>query len=78
MFVKGGLVCLVLYMNDIILAAPNLDSINKEIREFEVSMDDQVHPFQLHNAGHVGDFLQIRIDKLGDQKYNLTQLGLTN
>ena len=40
--------------------------------------EDHVHSFQLKNGGQVGDFLGIRIEKLGPRTLNLTQSALTN
>ena len=61
-------------MDDNILAGPNLDNINKEIHGLGVSNDkNEVHSFQLRDERQVGDFLGIRIGKLGDRKFNLTQ-----
>ena len=69
---KGDLVCLV-YVDDTILAGSDLDAINKEIQGLGVSTEEQDHSFQLRNEGQVGDFLGIRIEKLGDRKFNLNQ-----
>lgn len=65
LFMKGNPVYLV-YVDDNILAGPNLDNVNKEIQGLEVSNKDQVHSFQLRDEGQLGDFLGIRIEKLGD------------
>ena len=35
--------------------------------------EDRVHSFQLKDEGQVGDFLGIRIEKLGPVTFNLTQ-----
>ena len=77
LFMKGDLVCLV-YVDGTILAGPNLDNINKEIAGLGVSTTDQIHSFQLRDEGQVGDFLGIRIEKLGERTFHLTQTGLTN
>ena len=77
LFMKGDLVCLV-YVDDTILAGPNLDNINREITGMGVSTKDQTHCFQLRDEGQVGDFLGIRIEKLRERKFHLTQTGLTN
>ena len=39
---KGDLVCLV-YVDDTILAGPNLNDINKEIQGLGVSTEEQAH-----------------------------------
>ena len=77
LFMKGDLIFLV-YVDDKILAGPNVDNINKEIQGLGVSTNNQVHSFQLRDEGSVGDFLWIRIEKLGDRKFNLTQTGMIN
>ena len=74
---KGNMICLV-YVDDKILCGPNLDKINEEIRGLGIKGEDQVHSFQLKDEGQVGDFLGIRIEKLGPGTFNLTQSGLTN
>ena len=61
-FMKGDLIFLV-YVDDTILAGPNMDDINKEITGLGVSDEDQVHSFQLRDKGQVGDFLGISIGK---------------
>ena len=77
LFMKGDLICLV-NIDDTILAGPNMDDINKEIAGLGVSDEDQVHRFQLRDEGQVGDFLGIRIEKLGPRNFNLNQSGLIN
>ena len=75
LFMKGDSIYLV-YIDDTILTGSNLEDINKEIEGLGVSSYDQVHSFQLRDEGQVGDFLGIRIEKLGSRKFNLTQTGL--
>ena len=53
-----------MYVDDTILAGPNLDDINKEIQGLGVSTEEQARSFQLRDEGKVGDFLGIRIEKL--------------
>ena len=60
LFMKGDLVYLV-YVDDTILAGPNLDNVNKETQGLGVITNDQAHTFQLRDEGQVGDFLGIRI-----------------
>jgi hypothetical protein len=47
-----------------------------EICGLGVNSLEQRHSFQLRNEGEVGDFLGIRIQKEGNDKFNLTQTGL--
>ena len=69
LFMKGNIICLV-YVDDKILCVPNLDEINEEIRGLRTKGEDQVHSFQLKDEGQVGDFLGIRIEKLGPGTFN--------
>ena len=77
LFMKGDMICLI-YVDDTILCGPNLDDINKEIKGLGVAGDNQKHSFQLRDEGQVGDFLGIRIEKIGPHKFNLIQTGLIN
>ena len=61
------------YVDDKILCGPNLDETNEEIRGLGIKGDDQVNSFQLKDEVQVGDFLGIRIEKLGPGTFNLTQ-----
>jgi hypothetical protein len=77
LFMKKNMICLV-YVDDTILASPDSEAIEREITGLGVSTDEQRHQFQLRDEGEVGDFLGIRIEKLGTRKFNLTQTGLIN
>ena len=74
---KGNMICLV-YVDDKILSGTSLDKINEDIRGLGIKGENQVHSFQLKDKGQVGDFLDIRMEKLGLGTFNLTQSGLTN
>ena len=71
---KKNMICLV-YVDDTILASPDSKAIEHEITGLGVSTDEQRHQFQLRDEGKVGNFLGIRIKKLGPRKLNLTQTG---
>ena len=75
LFMKLNMICLV-YVDDTILASPDSKAIEREITGLGVSTDEQRH--QLRDEDGVGDFLGIRIEKLGSCKFNLTQTGLIN
>ena len=77
LFMKKNIICLV-YVYDMISASPDSEAIECEITGLGVSIDKQRHQFQLSDEGEVGDFLGIRIEKLGPHKFNLTQTGLIN
>ena len=74
---KNQMVCIV-YVDDTILAGPDKAALNNEIKGLGVSTDKQVHSFGLQDEEEVGDFLGIRIEKIGDSKFHLTQIGLIN
>ena len=69
--------CLVC-VDDTILVEPKLENINKEITSLGISTKDQTHIFQLRDEGQVGNFLGIRIEKLGERKFHITQTGLVD
>ena len=69
------MICVV-YVDDTILAGPDINAIEEEIRGLGVSKDEQRHTFQLRDEGEVGDFLGIRIQKTGKQQFKLCQPGL--
>ena len=75
LFMKKNMVCLV-YIDDTILAGPDKTAIENKIRGLGVSTDEQVHKFGLHDEGEVRDFLGIRKEKLGTDKFHLTQTRL--
>jgi len=76
-FMKKNMICLV-YVDDTIIASPDSEAIELKSTGLRVSTDEQRHQFQLRDEGEVGDFLGIRIEKLGSRKINLTQTGLIN
>ena len=53
-----------------------MEYIVKEMHGLGVNTKDQIHSFQLRDEGQVGEFLGLRIEKMGDGKFNLTQTGL--
>ena len=77
LFLKRNMIC-VIYVDDTILAGPDGDELEKEIAGLGVSSNEQQHKFELRNEGEVGDFLGIRIEKMGDQHFLLSQPGLIN
>ena len=77
LFMKRDMICLI-YVDDTIIAGPDSAAIDREIHNLGVSNDEQHHQFELRDEGEVGDFLGIRIEKLGPRKFNLTQTGLIN
>jgi len=74
---KKDIICVV-YVDDTILAGPDPDALEKEIKGLGVSDDEQRHKFELRDEGEVGDFLGIRIAKTGPGEFILTQTGLIN
>ena len=51
-------------------------AIEELIKSLGIAKDEQRHAFELRYEGEVGDFLGICIEKLGEQKFTLTQIGL--
>jgi hypothetical protein len=75
LFMKAGMICVV-YVDDTILCGPDSAALEAEIKGLGVNNLEQRHAFQLRNEGEIGDFLGIRIQKLGNEAFNLTQTGL--
>ena len=69
------MICVV-YVDDTIIAGPDSDAIEHEIKLLGITNDEYHHKFQLRDEGEVGDFLGIRIKKTGPNQFNLTQPGL--
>ena len=68
----------VVYVDDMIMSGPNGKVIENEIKSLGIHDREKRHTFELKCAGEVNDFLGIRIEKLGDKQFNLTQSGLIN
>ena len=75
LFMKGEMICVV-YVDDTIIAGPDSQAIEEEIRLLGITNDEFQHKFQLRDEGEVGDFLGIRIKKVGKNSFNLSQPGL--
>ena len=75
LFMKKDMICVV-YVDDTIIAGPDSDAIEHEIKLLGITNDEYHHKFQLRDEGEVGDFLGIRIKKTGPNQFNLTQPGL--
>ena len=77
LFMKKDLMC-VIYVDDMIMSGPDPNVIENEIKNLGIHDNEKRHSFELKSAGEVNDFLGIRIEKLGEHKFNLTQPGLIN
>ena len=75
LFMKKDMICVV-YVDDTIIAGPDQKAINELIKTLGVKEAGQSHTFALRDEGEVGDFLGIRIEKVGGNKFLLTQPGL--
>ena len=75
LFMKKDMICVV-YVDDTILAGPSSDALEELISSLGIADDEQRHKFELRDEGEVGDFLGIRIEKVGPTKFLLTQTGL--
>jgi hypothetical protein len=77
LFMKKDMICVV-YVDDTILTGPDAQAIEKVIKSLGIKKDDQMHTFELRDEGEVGDFLGIRIEKVGSNSFQLSQTGLIN
>ena len=75
LFMKKDMICVV-YVDDTILVGPNASDLNNVIASLGIADEEQRHVFDLRDEGEVGDFLGIRIEKSGLNKFILTQSGL--
>jgi hypothetical protein len=75
LFMKQDMICVV-YVDDTILCGPDETALEAEIKGLGVHNLEKRHAFQLRNEGEVGDFLGIRIQKNGENKFHMTQTGL--
>ena len=66
----------VIYVDNTIIAGPDASAIDALIKDLGISNHEQRHVFQLRDEGEVGDFLGIRIEKLSQNKFYLSQPGL--
>lgn len=75
LFMKKDLICVV-YVDDTIIAGPDVKAIDKLIQDLGVIKGTWCHQFELRDEGSVGDFLGIRIKHIASNKFLLTQPGL--
>ena len=68
----------VVYVDDAIFSGPDGRIIEDEIRGLGIHDNEKRHSFKLKCTGEINDFLGIRVEKLGNKKFNLTQTGLIN
>ena len=71
------MICVV-YVDDTIIAGPDSAAIEELIHSLGVAKDEQRHTFELRDEGEVGDFLGIRIERMADKSFKLSQSGLIN
>ena len=72
---KGLVICVIYVDGDTIFARANLTALEKETTALGISTQEQRHTFLLRNAGSVGAFLGIQIEKIGPATFELTQTG---
>ena len=77
LFMKQDMTCVV-YVDDTIIAGPDAKAIDDLITSLGVAHDEQRHTFELRDEGEVGDFLGIRIERMADSSFKLSQSGLIN
>ena len=68
----------VVYVDDAIFSGPDGRIIEDEIRGLGIHDNEKRHSFELKCTGEINDFLSIRIEKLGNNKFNLMQTSLIN
>ena len=71
LFMKEEMIYVV-YVDDTIIAKSDSQSIEEEIRLLGITNDDFLHKLQLRDECEVGDFLGIRIKKVGNNSFNLS------
>ena len=76
LFMKKNMIC-VIYVDDTIIAGPNVAEIESLIKDLGISKYEERHTFELRDEGEVGDFLGIRIEKRSSNSFYLSQPGLT-
>ena len=67
----------VIYVDDTIFTGTNQVLIDKKIKLLGLKQDHEERPFEFRDEGELSAFLSIKIDKLDDKKYDLSQPGLT-
>ena len=75
LFMKDKMICLI-YVDDTIITGPDPKAIDDLISSLGMTVDDQVHTFELRDEGEVGAFLGIQIERNADKTFYLTQTGL--
>ena len=63
LFMKKDMICVV-YVDDTIIAGPDSDAIEHEIKLLGITNDEYHHKFQLRDEGEVGDFSALESRKL--------------
>ena len=75
LFMKDKMICLI-YVDDTIITGPDPKAIEDLISSLGMTVDDQVHTFELRDEGEVGAFLGIQIERNANKTCYLTQTGL--
>ena len=75
LFMKHNMM-VVVYVDDTIIAGPDADKIEELIKDLGVADEEERETFMLRDEGSVGDFLGIRIEKLANDTFTLSQTGL--
>ena len=75
LFMKNEMIC-VIYVDDTIFAGPSQSAIDKEVKLLGIKHNSEDRPFEFRDEGEVSAFLGIKITKLNDQEFYLSQPGL--
>ena len=65
------MICVV-YVDDTVIAGPDSQAIEEEIRLLGITNDKLQHKFHLRDEGEVGYFQGVRIKKVGKHSFNLS------
>ena len=75
LFMKRNMIC-VIYVDDTIFAGPSAKDIDNEVKLLGIKQDTEEQPFEFRDEGEVSAFLGIKIEKISDSEFYLSQPGL--
>ena len=75
LFMKDQMMC-VIYVDDTIFTGPSQQQLDDEIKKLGIKLSHEERPFEFRDEGELSAFLGIKIDKIDDGKYFLSQPDL--
>ena len=63
-------------MDNTIFAGPSAKDIDNEVKLLGIRQDTEEQPFEFRDEGEVSAFVGIKIEKINDSKFYLSQSGL--